>query len=60
MPKSPKRAKKYNPLYYHFDLAVSEYGVGVTAEEIMRVLKPFFNIVEVRGVRKPYEEEYEE
>lgn len=58
MPKTPNKAKKnkYNPEYYHFEVEINDYGNGTQVPELERLLKPFYQFAEVKGVRKPYED----
>lgn len=60
MPKTPKKAKKYNPQYSYFEIEINDYGSGTTVSELCRLLKPFYQIVHVQGIRKPYEDDCDE
>lgn len=58
--KTPKKSKKYNPQYSYFEIEINDYGCGTTVSEVLRLLKPFYQIVNVSGIRKPYEEDCDE
>lgn len=47
MTKKVKRKVHYKekPRYHDFQLSINDWGSGVTEEEVLRVLKPFFQSV---------------